>query len=80
MDGPSDWARVRPFAEPDWIAGPGIKLLRKHPDLVRRIRAGGTEVHVWTVNTEEDVDLCRELGVSAVITDKPGQTLEYLTR
>jgi len=79
MDGPSDWARVRPFAEADWIAGPGIKLLRKHPELIRRIRAGGTEVHVWTVNTDADVDLCRELGVSAVITDKPGQTLKYLT-
>ncbi|WP_221176302.1 glycerophosphodiester phosphodiesterase family protein [Nocardioides marmorisolisilvae] len=78
MDGPTDWARVRPFAEPDWIAGPGIKLLRKHPDLIRKIRANGTELHVWTVNKESDVDLCRELGVSAVITDKPGQTLHYL--
>jgi len=80
MDGPTDWARVRPFAEHDWIAGPGIKLLRKHPDLIRRIRAGGTELHVWTVNKESDIDLCRELGVSAVITDKPGRTLEYLER
>ena len=78
MDGPTDWARVRPFAEPDWIAGPGIKLLRKHPDLIRRIRAGGTEIHVWTVNKESDVDLCREMDVTAVITDKPGKTLAYL--
>lgn len=80
MDGPSDWARVRPFAEPDWIAGPGMKLLRKHPELIQRIRSGGTEVHVWTVNTEADIDICGELGVSAVITDKPGPTLRYLTR
>jgi glycerophosphoryl diester phosphodiesterase len=79
MDGPTDWARVRPFADADWIAGPGIRLLRKHPDLIRKIRAGGSEVHVWTVNSEADVDLCRELGVSAVITDKPGETLHYLT-
>ena len=78
MDGPTDWARVRPFAEPDWIAGPGIKLLRKHPELMRRIRANGTELHVWTVNKESDVDLCRELDVSALITDKPGRTLRYL--
>ena len=78
MDGPADWARSRPFAEPDWIAGPGIRLLRKHPDLIRRIRANGTEVHVWTVNEEADIDLCRELGVSAVITDRPGATLRYL--
>ena len=80
LDGPTQWARVRPFAEPDWIAGPGIKLLRKHPDLIRRIRANGTQVHVWTVNQEADIELCRELGVSAVITDKPGKTLEYLSR
>ncbi|MFL6022995.1 MAG: glycerophosphodiester phosphodiesterase family protein [Marmoricola sp.] len=80
MDGPTDWARVRPFAEPDWIAGPGIKLLRKHPDLIRRITAHGAEVHVWTVNKQADIDLCRELGVSAVITDKPGTTLRYLSR
>ncbi|MFL6107466.1 MAG: glycerophosphodiester phosphodiesterase family protein [Marmoricola sp.] len=78
MDGPTDWARVRPFAEHDWIAGPGIKLVRKHPELMRRIRANGTELHVWTVNKESDVDLCRELDVSALITDKPGRTLRYL--
>jgi glycerophosphoryl diester phosphodiesterase len=78
MDGPTDWARVRPFAEPDWIAGPGIALLRKHPELVRRMRANGTEVHVWTVNRTADVDLCRELGVTAIITDTPGATLRYL--
>lgn len=78
MDGPTDWARSRPFAEIDWIAGPGIKLLRHHPDLVRRMRKAGTEVHVWTVNETADIDLCRDLGVAAVITDKPGETLRYL--
>ena len=78
MESPLAWASSRPFAEPGWIAGPGIDLLRKHPDLVRRIRRTGTEVHVWTVNTEADLDLCRRLGVSAVITDKPGVMLDYL--
>jgi glycerophosphoryl diester phosphodiesterase len=37
-------------------------------------------VHVWTVNTVEDLDLCLDLGVEAVITDKPGVTLSLLTR
>ena len=78
MDGPSDWARARPFAENDWIAGPGIKLLRKYPEMIRRIRDRGTDVHVWTVNETADIDLCRELGAAAVITDKPGATLAYL--
>lgn len=80
MDRLTDWARSRPFAENDWIAGPGIELLRTHPDLVRRIRKAGTAVHVWTVNNEADIELCRKLGVSAIITDKPGETLRYLQR
>jgi len=80
MDGPTDWIRVKPFADNDWIAGPGIKLVRKHPEMIRKIRESGTEVHVWTVNEPEDIDLCVEHGVSAVITDKPGPTLLHLTR
>lgn len=78
MDSPLAWARSRPISEPDWIAGPGIELLRKHPELIRRIRRSGTEVHVWTVNTRADLDLCLEQGVSAVITDRPGVMLGYL--
>jgi glycerophosphoryl diester phosphodiesterase len=79
MDSPTDWARVRPFSDPDWIAGPGMRLLRKNPELIRRIGAAGTEIHVWTVNTESEIELCRDLGVSAVITDRPGATMSYLT-
>jgi glycerophosphoryl diester phosphodiesterase len=78
MDSPLSWARSRPISEPDWIAGPGIELVRKHPEQIRRIRAAGTEVHVWTVNTREDLDLCLELDVAAVITDQPGVIRDYL--
>lgn len=77
MDRPTDWARARPFTEPGWVAGPGIKLVRRHPELMRRIRSGGTPMHVWTVNTREDLELCQSLGVSAVITDVPGKILSY---
>ena len=78
MESPMAWASSRPFAEPDWIAGPGIELLHKHPDLIRRIRKAGTELNVWTVNTEADLELCLEHGVSAVITDRPAMMLEHL--
>jgi glycerophosphoryl diester phosphodiesterase len=78
VDGPTEWARARPVAEPDWIAGPGIALVRRHPELVRRLRAHGTRVHCWTVNDTADIDLCLELGVEALITDRPGGTLAYL--
>lgn len=77
MDGATQWARARPWAEPDWIGGPGIELLRRNPDLIRRIRRR-TPVHVWTVNEPADIDLCVELGVSAIITDRPAATLAHL--
>jgi glycerophosphoryl diester phosphodiesterase len=28
-------------------------------------------LHVWVVNTPDHLDLCLELGASAVITDRP---------
>jgi glycerophosphoryl diester phosphodiesterase len=78
MDSPLAWARSRPISEPDWIAGPGIELVRRHPELIRRIRRSGTEVHVWTVNSRADLDLCLAQDVAAVITDRPGAMLGYL--
>ena len=80
LDSPAQWARNRPFIEPDWIAGPGIALLRKYPDLIQRIAAGGTRLHVWTVNTDEDIERCLAQGVEAIITDRPAETVAYLDR
>jgi glycerophosphoryl diester phosphodiesterase len=77
MDSPGEWLRARPIARSDWIAGPGIELLRTRPQVIRKI-GERSRLHVWTVNTEQDLDLCLELGVEAVITDKPGATLRYL--
>jgi glycerophosphoryl diester phosphodiesterase len=78
LDAPTQWARARPVADPDWIAGPGIDLVRRHPELVHRIHDAGTRLHVWTVNTEEDVERCLAHGVEAVITDRPGAVASYL--
>jgi glycerophosphoryl diester phosphodiesterase len=61
-----------------WIAGPGIGLLRENPRLGRRLRRQGRRIHVWTVNTEADLELCLELGVEAVITDNPARTMAHL--
>jgi glycerophosphoryl diester phosphodiesterase len=63
---------------PDWIAGPGVDLLRDSPRLVRRLREQGRRVHVWTPNTPEELDLCRSLGAEAVITDDPRAALAHL--
>jgi glycerophosphoryl diester phosphodiesterase len=33
---------------------------------------------VWTVNTSPDLDLCLDLGVTAVITDRPAYVRQLL--
>jgi glycerophosphoryl diester phosphodiesterase len=40
----------------------------------------GREIHVWTVNTADDLSICLDLGVTAVISDRPGYMLELLGR
>jgi glycerophosphoryl diester phosphodiesterase len=62
------------------IAGPRIKVLRKHPRYVERCHDAGNQVHVWTVNKLSDLVLCKDLGVDAVITDRPAKALEVLSR
>ncbi|MEU9855060.1 glycerophosphodiester phosphodiesterase family protein, partial [Streptomyces sp. NPDC047974] len=38
------------------------------------------QVHVWTVDDPEDVELCLRLGVDAIITNRPKAVLEQLGR
>jgi glycerophosphoryl diester phosphodiesterase len=61
------------------IAGPGLELVRRRPDLVRRLKARGNDVYVWTVNELSDVDLMLKLGVDAIITDRPGDVRAHLS-
>ncbi|CAL9520204.1 putative glycerophosphodiester phosphodiesterase 1 [Streptomyces sp. enrichment culture] len=62
------------------IAGPSIRIVRGHPAYVERLRQSGHKVHVWTVNEPEDIDLCVELGVDAIITNRPRAVLDRLGR
>ncbi len=62
------------------IAGPGIHVLRAYPRYVERVHAHGGRVHVWTVDDAADVELCVELGVDAIITNRPAQVLARLGR
>jgi glycerophosphoryl diester phosphodiesterase len=62
------------------VAGPGIELVRRRPELIRSLRAAGHRVHVWTVDEPEDVELCLELGVTAIITNRPRAVLDQLGR
>jgi glycerophosphoryl diester phosphodiesterase len=74
------WPMLRRVIGKDWIVGPGITELRDHPKLGRRIARAGHDIHVWTVNTKEDLDLCLENGVKAVISDRPAYMMELLDK
>ncbi|MEW2246567.1 MULTISPECIES: glycerophosphodiester phosphodiesterase [unclassified Streptomyces] len=62
------------------IAGPAVRIVRNHPAYVERLKRAGHQVHVWTVNEPEDVDLCTRLGVDAIITNRPRAVLRRLGR
>ncbi|MFG2333579.1 glycerophosphodiester phosphodiesterase [Streptomyces sp. NPDC048604] len=62
------------------IAGPSIRIVRHHPTVVLRLQQAGHQVHVWTVDEPEDVELCARLGVEAIITNRPKQVLAHLGR
>jgi glycerophosphoryl diester phosphodiesterase len=72
------WPMLKAVLGDDWIVGPGIKELEEHPKFARRIARSGRDIHVWTVNTQAELELCQELGVKAVITDRPAYLLELL--
>lgn len=74
------WPMLQNVVRDDWILGPGIDLLQQHPKLARRLAASGHDLHVWTVNTEEQLQTCLDLGVTAVISDRPAYLLELLAR
>jgi glycerophosphoryl diester phosphodiesterase len=59
--------------------GPSIALLHRNPEWVTQLLAAGHEVYVWTVDTDRDLALATELGVTAVITNRPGWAKERLS-
>ena len=74
------WPMLRRAIGKNWIVGPGIAELREHPKLGSRISRAGHDIHVWTVNTPEDLQICLDLGVKAVITDRPAYIRELLEK
>lgn len=70
--------RVRRLPFGTKIAGPSVELARRRPDVVRRLKDGGQQVYVWTVNEPADVDLMVKAGVDGLITDRPKEVLAQL--
>jgi len=61
------------------LAGPGIDYVREYPDTVRRWLESGRRFRVWTVDAPEDVDLCREVGIQEITTNRPAEVLERIS-
>jgi len=53
------------------IAGLDKEIIRRWPQAVKRQHDEGHEVYVFTVDHEADIDLCLELGVDAIISNRP---------
>ena len=46
-----------------------VESMNINADLVRNVHNAGSEIYVWTINTEESVNRMVELGVDNIITD-----------
>jgi len=53
------------------IAGLDKEIIRRWPETVQRQHDRGNQVHVFTVDQAADVDLCLNLGVDAIISNRP---------
>jgi len=63
----------RAFQVPE-IANGGTRVVS--PRFVRLARRGGRVLHVWTVNTPDDIARLKAWGVDGVITDRPDVALQ----
>jgi len=60
------------------IAGPGLGILQADPGYVARAHRRGNQVYVWTVDEPAEVTYVLELGVDAVITNRPAMVARRL--
>jgi len=60
------------------MAGPGIDYVHGHSRTVQRWLDSGRRLRVWTVDDEDDVALCRRMGVHEITTNRPAQVLSQL--
>lgn len=60
------------------IVGLDIKILRRWPGTVERQQARGHQVYAWTVDRPEDMQLCLDLGVTAIISNRPRAVLDVI--
>jgi glycerophosphoryl diester phosphodiesterase len=56
--------------------GLDVSIVRRWPETVERQKARGHEVYVWTVDQQTDMRLCLELGVDAIISNRPSEVVD----
>jgi glycerophosphoryl diester phosphodiesterase len=61
-------------------AGLKVEILRDHPRYAERLRERGNRIFVFTVDDPADLELCLDLGVDAIITNRPAEILDRLGR
>jgi glycerophosphoryl diester phosphodiesterase len=78
MEGAPTRRRIGLLPEFVGIAGPSLPQLRHDPGYVERAHLLGNQVYVWTVDDPLELTAMRELGVDAVITNRPAETIAQL--
>ena len=61
------------------IAGPELHLLRRKPGYVARAHARGRQVFCWTADDPADWEFLTELGVDAIITNRPAELRAHVS-
>lgn len=74
--------RFRDGALPRGVGALGIDvdLLPRFPVLAERLHDRGHQLHSFTVDTTDQVELCRRVGVDAIISNRPSHVLRVLGR
>jgi glycerophosphoryl diester phosphodiesterase len=60
------------------VVAANFEIIRDDHAFVLNQQKRGKQVIVWTVNNQDDLTLCEELGISAVITDNPARARKLL--
>jgi glycerophosphoryl diester phosphodiesterase len=63
---------------PTDLIATNIAIIRADHSFVLNQMRKGKQVIAWTVNDEDDLKLCQDLGVQAVITDYPARARKIL--
>ena len=52
----------------------------QYPGFLEQCAEAGIDIHVWTINSTEEITRCIELGVHAIITNYPEKVKKILSR